>query len=209
MGNYKYNYTPEILEELKKIYMSGQISISNKKGEESALRKFSKRIKIPYVSLCKKAINSGYALGKSYEIRATAWSKEEVKLIIKHRAYSAQTIRKRLLRHGYSRAASAITNKLLRLKRELDEEDEYYSSLKLSECFGVDVGTVINWIEKGFLKAKKANEEVKKSNHIIYDKDIYKFIKKYPAIFDIRKVDKFWFIDILTSKQRKGNKKGE
>jgi hypothetical protein len=77
-----------------------------------------------------------------------------------------------------------------------------YNSRQLAECFGVSCSkTVTRWIELGHLKAERRGTnrlEIQGGDMgFIHEKNIRQFIVENIALIDIRKVDKFWFVDML------------
>ena len=73
-----------------------------------------------------------------------------------------------------------------------------YSASGLANIMGIDDHTIANWIAKGLLKATRKDSDCKNSTYQILPKDVRDFIKSNVAIVDLRKVDKFWLVDLLT-----------
>jgi len=57
---------------------------------------------------------------------------------------------------------------------------------------------VLRWIEKGLLKASKKGTKRENDEWHIEDRHIRQFIVENVGIIDIRKVDKVWFVELLT-----------
>ena len=76
------------------------------------------------------------------------------------------------------------------------------SVTKLAMCFGVDVHSVSRWIKEGLLKAQmRGTQRTERQGGDIYyirDQWIRDFIKENIGLIDIRKVDKFWFVDVMS-----------
>ena len=80
-----------------------------------------------------------------------------------------------------------------------------YSGRKVAEGFGIDSHSVcvLKWIQDRLLKAKKRGTKRTELHgeggdiYYIKDKDIRQFIIENIEIIDLRKVDKFWFIDVM------------
>ena len=128
------------------------------------------------------------------------WSKTELDIIAEQPHLSPKTLGQRLSRAGFHRAATAIVVKLKRLGADRLDPD-HCTANALAGFMGVDPHTVTDWIAKGWLTATRrgtARVDVQGGDqHWIRYADVRRFIISHPAHVDIRKVEKFWFIDLL------------
>lgn len=139
---------------------------------------------------------------EAYEtkIKEPKWSEEELRILERNAHKQPEAIRRHLKKCGFNRTYTGIflKRKRLRLLKNL----EGYSATNLAECFGIDPHGVTSWISKGYLKAKRRGTARTKTqggdSWWIKEKDIKKFIIESIGLIDIRKVDKFWFVDMLT-----------
>lgn len=128
------------------------------------------------------------------------WSDAEREIVHDHFHRPPSSIRKMLQRAGYQRTETAITvmGKRMGATRE---DPSHVTANSLATLMGVDAKTVTRWIERGLLRARR--RETKRSvaqggdPHWIHLRDVRAFIADNAGVIDIRKVDKFWFIDLL------------
>jgi hypothetical protein len=147
-------------------------------------------------------------LGLSKCKRAPAWTVKEIEIVKKFAWMHPQSIRQKLMMYcGTRRSQAAIMLKRNRIGITYAELDGGYTAQALSGLLGIDVHKVSRWIRAGLLKAERRKEQVgslhllAKSNHNPYwipKAEVRRFIINYPAEIDIHKVDKFWFIEVLS-----------
>ncbi|TAM99324.1 MAG: hypothetical protein EPN45_16195 [Rhizobiaceae bacterium] len=124
------------------------------------------------------------------------WTDAEIELVTENAHRSPVTLQRMLQRRGFSRTATAITVKLKRL--HADRTDPHHlNANQLATVMGVDRKTVGQWISKGWLIARRRQASSLDDFWWIHRKDIARFITDNVAVIDIRKVDKFWFVDLL------------
>jgi transcriptional regulator with XRE-family HTH domain len=184
----KYFFTPEIDERIRRVYRH--------KTGNSEVTELAQRLGMPSYTISRRAreINA-------YEpkIKESRWSSKEIEILTKNAHKSLQIIRKHLKKRGFTRSFTGIHLKRRRLR--LLKNLSGYTARQLAECFGCDVKTITRWINLGYLKAKKRGtlrtEKQGGDMWWIKEKNIQNFIKENIGLIDIRKVDKFWFVDIL------------
>jgi hypothetical protein len=129
-----------------------------------------------------------------------SWSAAEEDLLAKWGHLGPAAIQRRLARAGYQRSCAAIQVKLvrLRIKRNLDG----YSACTLAHAFGVDVHRVSYWIRRGLLRAHRRGTDrtVTQGGDMwwIPLSAVRQFIMRAPEEIDLARVEKFWFLDLLT-----------
>lgn len=130
------------------------------------------------------------------------WTQAELDIIANAAHLDPKTLKKHLARAGFQRTATAVVVKLKRLGA--DRTDPHHCTANaLATLMGVDRKTVCDWITKGWLAAdRRGNQqfvehEHERDHHWIRYTAVRRFIVDHPAHVDIRKVDKFWFIDLL------------
>jgi hypothetical protein len=133
-------------------------------------------------------------------IKEPPWSERELHILEKNALFTPAVIQRRLKMAGFERTITAVALKRKRL--HLFRQQVKGSARAVAECFGVNESTVTDlWIRKGLLKAQrrgtKRTDKQGGDEWLIKEKDIRKFIIENIGIIDIRKVDKFWFVDIL------------
>lgn len=131
------------------------------------------------------------------------WSQEELAVVSDMADHSTGNIRKALKRRGFSRTETAIIVKLKRLRISRASNDpNLFTGRSLAMVMGVGEKAVIRWIEKGWLKAKAVGQarpdRACGAHWEIRRRDVRAFVIDNVAAVDLRKVDKFWFVDLLT-----------
>lgn len=131
------------------------------------------------------------------------WSDDEIELLEENAHCVPDVLYQIFKRAGYRRSATAIM--VQRRKLRLRYADGCYSGESLAELLGVDGKTVTNWITRGWLKASKRGTRLARHDRdhwVITDDEVRRFVRNYTAHVDIRRVDKFWFVDLLTGDSR-------
>jgi hypothetical protein len=128
------------------------------------------------------------------------WTEEELSIAAGNAHRHPGTIRRMLARAGYQRSETAIVVKLKR-EGQTRADPDHFTATGLAGLMGIDAKTVMRWIEKGGLKAGRRgtnrSEAQGGDQYWIHRKDLRRFIAENAAAVDLRKVDKFWFIDLL------------
>ena len=187
----KYIITDHIHKIIKKTY---QKNTGN--GEVKAL---AKRFSLPRWKISRYAIKQGWIAKQKKEPN---WSKKELHILENAAHFCTAIIQKKLKAAGYRRSETAIVLKRKRMR--------FLSNLKgqsanmLSECFNVDIHFILKAIKQGRLRAqRRGTKRTAKQGgdfYFIKDKDIKTYIIENINEIDIRKVDKYWLVDILTLK---------
>lgn len=183
---------PEMVEKIKKLYVTAVPG----SGE---VRAFAKKHGIHRSTVLRVAQRNGIV---KKERRYPPWSEKELDIVERLAAKSATTIRAALKKKGYDRTVCAILTVLKRnrFRRNIDGQ----SAGQLAECFGVDEKFVTRAISLGQLRAKRKEKDVvgesaeQGRTFLIRDKDVKAFIVDNISQIDLRKVDKYWFVDLLT-----------
>lgn len=129
-----------------------------------------------------------------------AWSEDEIELIQELAHKHPASIKRSLARRGYRRSETAIVVKLKRLGADRTDPNAMNAN-QLAECLGVDRKTVGRWIELGWLRAARRQHSDKDDYWRITRKDVRRFIIENTGQVDLRKVDRFWFVDLLTERE--------
>lgn len=197
MRNSKYKFTNEIDLQIRELYLN-KVRL-NKKNSPCPVKMFANKVGMPAWKITKRASELGVI---PITGSGAYWSKREIEILEESSDKSNITIQRRLRVEGFKRSTSAIISKFK--KMSILRNRDGYSASSLAECFGVATRTVISKIKSGKIKAghfssKKAEHNIGNS-YFITDKEIRKFIIEYIDEIDIRKVDKFWFVSLLTKK---------
>lgn len=168
------------------------------KPDKGAVQDCAVTVGRPRWWVSKRAIALGLVAPRFKE---PAWTTDELDLITEQAHKSPAALRKMLARRGFERTETAIVVKLKRLA--VDKTDPHHMNAnQLAQAMGVDRKTIANWIAKGWLKASRREASETDDFWWIKRRDIAAFISDNVATVDIRKVDKFWFVDLLTHEGR-------
>jgi len=184
----KYFFTPEMDKEIQYTY---SVNTDSKPRVTNLAKKFN----MPRWAVCQRALKIG-AVNSSHQKKP--WSDGEVRILEKHVCQEPQTIKKKLKKAGYERSIASIVLKRKRLR--------FLSNLKgISACLcaeflGVDLHWVLNHINTGSLKAEVIRRDREgKANYFIREEDLRKFIIINPGLIDLRKVEKYYFIELVAN----------
>lgn len=173
-------YTAAEDEFIKKHYGKGATWISKRLSGRSKDSVQSRAARLGLVGVYKKV---------------KAWTPEEDEWLRDH--YSEMSI-SALSKH-LERTKTAVRLRAKRLEtRRMDSDNMSASEVAL--IFGVDRGTPVRWIERGMLKGKKCEHRGSKGTWEIGVKAVRKFILDFPHAFELVKVDRISFFDVLSGR---------
>jgi len=182
----RWTVTPLMSEQIRRVYET--------RTGGGEVKDLARRLAMPYWKVRRHAQEQGW-LAKA--CKESNWTEVELNILERSAHRSMDTIQRRLARAGFKRTVSAIALKRKRLK--LAKNLPGHSAAGLALCFGVTDATVADWIEKGLLRADRRGAARHGAPFFIRDAWVRDFILTYPQRVDLRKVDKFWFIDLLAS----------
>ena len=155
------------------------------------LKSIARRVGWPLWRVYRRAQNLGLS-----RIKERVWSQEELQLLERFAHLLPTSIAKRFRQRGFSRTASAIHSKLGR--SGLRESHDFYCARRCAEFFGVDSNVVLRWIRLGYLEALERREESHGNRTwLVDDTRVQRFVRNHPTLFDIRRVDQVWFLNML------------
>ena len=132
-----------------------------------------------------------------------AWSEIEKETVVKWAFLSIGSIRKKLKAAGFVRSENAI--KIFITRQIGFKPKESYSATSLAGLLGIDNHAVLAWINKGWLKAVRRGTERTAlqggDSWTVRPEDVREFVINHLALIDIRKVDKFWLVELLTGRE--------
>jgi hypothetical protein len=186
----KYIFTPEMDKELHHTY---RINTDSKPRLQNLAKKFN----MPRWALYQRALKIG-AVTSSHQKKP--WEDKEIKILEKYARYAPLTIKKKLEKAGFQRSMASIVLKRKRMK--LLSNLEGMSACLCAEFLGIDLHWVLNYIRQGLLKAEIIRHDRQgKANYFIREKDLRRFIINNPDLIDLRKVEKFYFIELVANGQ--------
>lgn len=187
----KWVLTPELEAALRRLYASPP------QGRQPALRQLAARWGIPRWRLGRWARDLGL-----YQVvrKAPPWRPEELALLERNAHLGLDRIVLKLRRAGYTRTAVAVH--LMLKRRRIEAAREGYSATLVAQCFGVDAKTVTRWIDKGYLRARKRGTRRTAAQGgdewLLFDTDLRRFVVEHIGEIHLGKVDKHWFVSLLT-----------
>ena len=184
----KYTFTPEMDKELLYTY---SINTDSKPRLTNLARKF----RMPRWALYQRALKIG-AVQSSQQKKK--WTDQEIKIIQQNARYEPLTIKKRLEKAGFKRSIASIVLKRKRMR--LLSNGKGMSACLCAQFLGVSLRIVLNHIKAGLLRAEIIRyDQQGKANYYIREKDLRSFIINNPDVVDLRKVEKYYFIELLAN----------
>ena len=183
-------FTPAIDEEIRRAYYL-YLEYNNRQ----AIAGYARQLHVPRWLINRRAAVLGLA-----RIKEPAWNVDEVAMLERWGHLTDAVIQRKLKAAGSQRSINAIHLKMkrLRIKQNLDG----YSVHALATAFGVDGHKITYWINRKMLMATRrgtARSECQGGDtYWITHKAVREFVLAYPDEIDLRKVERWWFLDVLT-----------
>jgi hypothetical protein len=188
----KYPPTPEIDAEIRQVYQRPH-------NWDGAVASLAKRVRRPRWWISRRAVDLGLVLAHKKEPN---WSDAELRILRQHARFAPGEIQRRLKARGFHRSLTGIVLKRKRLQLTSSHLDGY-SATGLAACMGIDGHAVTTWIERGWLTARgrgtARTPQQGGDSFWIEPRDVRRFVLEYLEIIDLAKVDKTWFVDLVTS----------
>lgn len=133
--------------------------------------------------------------------RQPPWTDAEAEIVAGNAHRSPATIVRKLRRAGFERTETAVAVKVKRLGADTTDPD-HWTARGFAAVMGVDSTTVSAWIAKGWLQAKRRGTERTAAQGgdqwWIHRKAARRFVLENLAAVDLRKVEKYAFVSLLT-----------
>lgn len=195
MPSKKYHFTTEMDDRIRKLYQNkvGMKSVAYK----GYVRDLAAEFGMPRWRISKRAVELGILPVQKKE---PVWSNKELEILERSAHLTPAVIQKHLRKKGFPRTQMGI--KLKRKRMRFLKNLHGHSARSVALCFGIDDHAVAGWIEKGWLKARKRGTERTKAqggdHWFIKNRWIRDFVIESVAVIDLRKVDKYWLVDLLS-----------
>jgi DNA-directed RNA polymerase specialized sigma24 family protein len=186
----KYHFTPAIDEDIRRAYHLF-LDYNNRRAISACARK----LQMPRWAINRRAAVLGLARIKEPESSAA-----EIAILEGWGHLTDAVIQRKLKTEGFHRSINGVHLKMrrLRIKKNLDG----YSANALATAFGVDSHKVTYWINRQMLKATRRGTARTESQggdtYWITHSAVREFVLKHPDEIDLRKVEKWWFLDLVT-----------
>jgi len=184
----KYVFTPEMDKEVLYTY---SINTDNK----PRLINLAKKFNMPRWAIYQRALKIGAVKSSHQKVK---WQDEEIKILERNAQYTPLTIKKRLAKAGFQRSTASIVLKRKRMR--LFSNLEGMSACLCAQFLGVSLRIVLNHIKAGLLRAEIIRyDQQGKANYYIREKNLRSFIINNPDVIDLRKVEKYYLIELLAN----------
>jgi len=188
----KYVITPGMHEQIKRTYQT-RVQYSGEIGD------LAKRLGLPRWKISRYAVGKGWIEKQKKEPN---WTEPELRILKNNAMHCMEVIQMKLKHAGHKRSIAGILLKRKRMRFQSNLKG--MSATQLAECLGEDIHFVRRAIKQGRLKATKRQdartEKQGGSMYFIKDKDIKVYIIENVHEIDMKKIDKWWFVSILTGK---------
>lgn len=166
-----------------------------RQGDRKALRAVSRKIGWTRSAVCKRGAELGITRTKE-----KPWSPAEEELMERFGHLPASGIRRQLAACGFTRSIAAIQIKVNR--NRIKQSLSGYSASSLACALGVDVHKILAWIKRGLLGAERRGTDRTQrqggDTWWIPERAVKRFILRCPEEIDLARVEKIWFLDLLT-----------
>ena len=161
-----------------------------------AIKTCAKRIGWPHWAVKKRAQKLGLSRASENE----PWTSNEERILHSNAHHSDRYVAVALRDAGFHRTPTAVH---LKMKRERIKQNlDGYSGRQLAEAFGIDNHKITRWITSGALKAERREQDRTPQQGgnawWIRRDDVRDFVFRCPDEIDLKKVEKFWFLDLVT-----------
>ncbi|HLG96669.1 MAG TPA: hypothetical protein VKX49_10205 [Bryobacteraceae bacterium] len=187
----KYHFTAAVDEEIRRAYHLF-LDYNNRRAISACARK----LEVPRWAINRRAAVLGLA-----RIKEPEWNAAEVAVLERWGHLTDAVIQRKLKAEGFHCSVNAIHLKMKRMhiKQNLDG----YSANALAIACGVDGHKITYWINRRMLKATRSGTARTGSQggdtYWITHHAVREFVLKHPDEIDLRKVEKWWFLDLVTA----------
>lgn len=168
------------------------------------LREYGNRRAVPALQLKlgwpKHAISQrAKAMGLA-RTKEKPWTDAEEQLLERWVGFSLGCIARKFRQRGYARSETAINLKVKRL--HLRATADRWTQSAIAKALGVDPHVVTRWVKAGRMlaEAKGTSRTPQQGGDslLIHRDEVRRFILNHPDDIDLAKVEKFWFLDVLS-----------
>ena len=195
-----YEFTPESDEQIRLFYEE-KIGMDHK----PAMKELSAKLGIPSYAIRRRSLALDIMIAPLFPKgrKPAVWCGEEKQIVRENAALCPAIIRKKLKKAGFERSDSAI--KIFITRKMGGKPKTAYSATMLAKCMGIDGHRVTRWIHQKLIKATSAQTarlpQQGGDAYLIDPAEVREFVIKYIALIDLRKVDKFWLVELLTGRE--------
>lgn len=196
----KYQSTPKIDKALTKIYQrpAARFGGHNFRDKGKGVKAYAAEIGWPHWVLVKRAQELGIA-----RVKEKQWTKPELEALDELAHFTPAHIWRLFKLRGFKRSEASIA--CMRKKRGCFKAAPWYSSNSLATLMGVDQHMVADrWIPLGLQFIRKHTKRKTTTRQhgdvkLFHQKELRRFFVQHPEEIDLLKVDKFWFLEMITA----------
>ncbi len=195
---YKWQFTEEIDNKLREIYSrpAARFAGNNFREKGKGVKAYAAELGWPHHVLVHRASQLGIA-----RVKEKPWTNEELAALREWAHFSPAQIWMRFKRRGFKRTEASIA--CMRKKSQAFKIAPWYSATSLALLMGVDAHMVTNnWLPKGLKfiwKGSKRRAQWQGGDvRLFHQKEIRRFFIEHPEEIDLLKVDKYWFLEMIT-----------
>lgn len=182
----KYFYTEQTDQIVADAY------IRMRRDDKSAIRHAMARLGWPKHQIKERARELGLT-----QPRGPNWTDPEISLVEQFSWMSDIKLEVKLRKAGFCRSANAIRQMKFKLAINGDGNGQWYTTNQLARAFGIDYHKVEHWIRRGLLNVTVKSHD--KTHSRILRGAVRRFALMYPDEYDLAKVHKHWFIEMITN----------
>jgi len=165
------------------------------RNDRQALNRAAAEIGWPKFAVTRRGLELGLA-----RVKEADWSVEEIAILRANGMYNPEAIRRKLAAAGFQRSRGGIILKRKRLA--LTASHLGYSATSFARLMGIDGHAVLRWIYQELLIAER-RETARTARQggdswFITRQGALDFIYAHPDEVDLRKVEKWLFLELLT-----------
>lgn len=173
----KYHFTPELTEELRAAYRL------TKYPRARAIRKLMARTRWPKHAFQGEAIRLGMVTHHRRN-----WTAGEAQYLQE----AAGRVSAKQIAAPLHRSVAAVESRIDQLQISRRDHREGYCVQDLSEVFGAPLSKVNAWMQRGLLGKVHQVGGLR-----VTEKSVMRFVRTWPAEYDLRRVDQVWFKSML------------
>lgn len=163
----------------------------------NAVARLARTLDRPAWWVSRRAITMGLTPPR---FREPEWTKAELEILEGCATLQRpESMARRLKAAGFTRSPTACIQKAKRMKYDRTDHDQW-SATGLGVLMGIDGKTVVRWIEREGLPAKRAGTDRTPQQGgdewRIARPALRNWIRTHAQLVDLRKVDRYWFIEL-------------
>jgi hypothetical protein len=192
--------TPDVHRKLEYIYQFQDVPRIKRPIDAPTVREYAEQLGVGHHILCQYAAKQGWVKPKD-----PVWSRTELKLLEKYAHLSPERIQVYMDKAGFHRTVVSI--RLMRKRRNAHKGAPYYSATAVAKLLGCDVHKFDReWLIKypDELKyemkgtARRADSGQRGDVKLFHIDTLRDFFCNHPEEIDLGKVDKIWFLWLIT-----------